>query len=153
MESQKESIIRTLFEVARKHQKAYCYPSQGRIVQLLGKYHALRISRRTLNRRLSELEAEGYFTRTRRHRQGKNGGMIFASTLYRLGGRAFNWLYGLGSLAGRLFSFYRVPKLAQYKRTSARDLASCGSLGGLITQALQKGGPSGTSSKAFPALS
>jgi len=152
VESQKESIVKTLFWVAKKYQKAYCYPSQKRMLSLLRKYHRLAISRRTLNRRLSELEAEGYFSRTRRHRQGPGGRILFNSTLYRLGGRAFNWLYGLGSLASHFFSFYRVPKVAQHKVSTARDLSRCGQLGKLVPQLLSKGSPAGTFLKAFPAV-
>lgn len=141
MESQKEAIVITLFRVARKYEKAYCYPSQKRLLGLLRKYRELQISRRTLNRRLSELEGEGFFTRVRRHRAGPGGRMVFNSTLYKLGGRAFNWFYQLGDQVKRFFSFYRVPKLAQYRAKTKGDLSPCGKVSALITQVLQKGAP------------
>ena len=142
MESQKEAIVQTLFRVALKYSKAYCYPSQQRILGLLLKYRKLQISRRTLNRRLAELEAEGYFSRVRRHRAGDRGGMVFNSTLYKLGGRAFNWMYALARQANLFFSFYRVPKLAQYMFTTAGDLSSCGKPAVLTSQAFLEGTPS-----------
>jgi len=143
MESQKEAIIKTLFKVARKYQKPYCYPSQRRILQLLGKYHHIFISLRTLNRRLVDLERERYFTRVRRHRAGLGGRMVFNSTLYKLGGRAFNWVYYQGQMAARIFSFYRLPKLAQYRSSTTRDLSLGGQVSGFVNSILQKGGLSG----------
>ena len=141
MESQSEAIINTLFRVARKYEKAYCYPSQKRILGLLRKFRQLQISRRTLNRRLAELEKEGFFVRVRRHRAGPGGRMVFNSTLFKLGGKAFNWLYQLGYQVKRFFSFYRVPKLAQYKAKTEGDLPPCGKVSSLINQVLQKGRP------------
>ncbi|MDP2946083.1 MAG: winged helix-turn-helix domain-containing protein [bacterium] len=142
MESQSEAIINTLFRIARKYQKAYCYPSQKRILGLLRKYRKLQISLRTLNRRLAELEEEGYFTRVRRHRAGPGGCMVFNSTLYKLGGRAFNWLYGQGKQAQAFFSFYRLPKMAIYKGSTAGDLSFRGKVSCFVDSILKKGTPS-----------
>ncbi len=142
VKSQYEAIMETLFRIARKYQKAYCYPSQGRLLSLLRKYHHINISRRTLNRRLREMEDQGYFGRTRRHRRDDSGHMLFNSSLFRLMGRAFNWLYNLGAMAKGFFSFYRVPKLALYKSSTARDLSSGGKVADLAGQLFQKGGAS-----------
>lgn len=144
MQSQKEAILKVLLYIAKKYQKAYCYPSQERIRVLLAKYQKIRISTRTLNRRLREMELDGYFGRTRRHRRGDDGRMVFCSTLYRLMGRAFNEVYGWGKLVGSFFSFFHLPKLAQYRATTARDRGSCGSLAGLVDKFLSKGGASRT---------
>jgi hypothetical protein len=145
MVSQKEAILKTLFHVSRKYEKAYCYPSQIKILSLVKKYHGINRSLRTLNRRLGEMEEEGFFTRTRRHRQGKDGRIVFNSTLYSLGARSFNWLFGMGDLAKRFFSFYHLPKLAQYKSKTARDLSSSGSLSAFRALLSSIGGPSGSS--------
>lgn len=143
MVSQKVAILKTLFHVAFKYQKAYCYPSQVKILTLLKKHSHLKISRRTLNRRLSEMQSADYFTRTRRHREGEGGKILFNTTLYRLQGKAFNWLYGLGSLSKKFFSFFHAPKMAQYRNKTARDLSDGGSLGVLRPLLSSKGGPAG----------
>lgn len=143
MVSQNEAILKTLLHLGRKYEKAYCYPSQKTILRLMKKYHGVKRSLRTLNRRLSEMETQGYFTRTRRHREGKDGRIVFNTTLYRLGGRSFNWVYGMGTLASKFFSFYHLPKMAIYKSETAKDLSHCGSLGRLNSILTPIGGPSG----------
>ena len=44
MESQKEAILMTLIGVAKCHNKAYCWVSQNRQLELLDKYHSWNIS-------------------------------------------------------------------------------------------------------------
>jgi len=112
MESQKEAILMTLVGVAKCHNKPYCFVSQNKQLALLEKYHSWNISRRTLNRRLKELEAEGYFIRIRRHIRGPNGDFIPRTTLYKFCGKFFNWLYGVKRWIGSIFSVFRVPKWA-----------------------------------------
>lgn len=146
MISQKEAIMKSLFHIARKYEKAYCYPSQIRILNLIRKHYGVRRSLRTLNRRLAEMQREGFFTRTRRHRRGKDNKMVFNTTLYRIGGKAFNWLYGMGTLAKHFFSFYHVPKMARYKSNTASDLSKGGSLGSLNSFLGPIGRPSATNS-------
>jgi hypothetical protein len=146
MEAKLTPVLKTLLAVAKKFEKAYCYPSQARLLLLLRKYHKLRISRRTLNRYLRTLEGEHFFTRVRRHRQGKNGKMIFASTLYKLGGRAFNWVHDMGTMSASFFTFFRVPKLAQYKSASARYGSHRGQLDRLRSLVAPIGGAFGAAS-------
>lgn len=124
MLSQKEeSVTRVLFKLCGWVGKGYCFPSQRKIVKLSAKWHSVPMSRRTLNRVLGRLESDGYLARVRRHHKGEDGQLVMRSTLYKLGGRAFNHVYNLGAWAGRVFSVFRVPKMAQYKvSTSARYL-------------------------------
>jgi len=143
MVSQREAILSTLLGIARKYEKAYCYPSQQCLLRLLGKRHKVHISRRTLNRRLKEMESERYFDRIQRHRRGADGGIVFNTTLYKLSCRTFVWAANKLAWAGRLFSFYRVPRLAQYGGSTAEDLSRCGQLVSKMTTFLQKGSPSG----------
>jgi len=114
LESQKESILLTLVGVAKCHNKPYCFVSQNRQLQLLSKYHSWNISRSTLNRRLKELEDEGYFIRIRRHKEGQDGKIQFASTLYKFKAKLFMWLHRIGRAIAKIFSFYRVPRVTQY---------------------------------------
>ena len=114
MESQKTAILMTLVGVAKNHNKAYCWVSQHRQLELLAKYHSWNISRRTLNRRLRELEDEGYFIRIRRHMKADDGHLILRSTLYKFCGKLFNWLAGLKRWLVSVFGVYAVPKWAQH---------------------------------------
>lgn len=104
----------TLIGVAKCHNKPYCFVSQNRQLQLLSKYHSWNISRSTLNRRLKELEDEGYFIRIRRHKEGQDGKILFASTLYKFKAKIFMWLHRIGRAIAKIFSFYRVPRVTQY---------------------------------------
>ncbi len=114
MESQKSAILMTLVGVAKCHNKPYCFVSQNRQLELLKKYHSWNISRRTLNRRLHELEREGYFVRIRRHVKASNGSLILRSTLYKFCGKLFNYLAGLKRWLASVFGVFAVPKVAQY---------------------------------------
>lgn len=110
--SQKEAIIMTLVGVAKKAKKGYCWPSQACILRLLIKYHKLVISRRTLCRRMKELEVSGWLTRIRRLARGKDGGFIKRSTLYKLCGKVYAWVGRLGRWAVSVARVFDVPKVA-----------------------------------------
>ena len=94
MESQQTAILMTLIGVAKSHNKPYCFVSQQRQLELLKKYHSWNISRRTLNRRLLELQKEGYFVRIRRHVKAPDGHLVFRSTLYKFCGKLFRYEIG-----------------------------------------------------------
>jgi len=123
MESQKTAILMTLVGVSKCHNKAYCWVSQARQLELLSKYHSWNISRRTLNRRLRELEDEGYFIRVRRHQRAADGHLILRSTLYKLCGKLFNWLAGLKRWLGSVFGVFAVPRWAQYNSQRERRVS------------------------------
>jgi len=126
MNSQQEAILKTLLSVAKHYRKKYCFPSQGHLCNLVIKYHGEIMAVRTLNRRLKELEEMGYIKRIRRHRASVEGKILFASTLYKFKGKAFNWLYSLGNLVRGLFSFFRLPKWAEYKLNQSKIYSSSG---------------------------
>lgn len=137
------AVMRVLFKLSGWVGKAYCYPSQKKIVKLCVKWCGVRMSRRTLCRVTGRLDSGSFVRRVRRHHRGPDGGMIFKSTLYVLQGRAFNWAASLGRFSNKVFSVFRVPKLAQYQSTSAIHLKACGRMQPLIAAILQKGSPSG----------
>jgi hypothetical protein len=114
MFSKQEAVLYTLLAVAKSHKKPYCYPSQEHICKLVVKFYKIRMSRRTLNRVLNSMTEKKIITRVRRHKMLKTGGIQFASTLYKFTGKAFNYLIALGKRVQGLFSFFRVPKWAQY---------------------------------------
>jgi hypothetical protein len=154
METKLNPVLQTIMAVAKKAQKAYCYPSQRRLLVLLAKYHNVHISLRTLNRYLRVLEDEHFFKRIRRHRKGsptvdpltgREGPprILFASTLYKLQGRAFNWVWDRLTQAKGFFCFYRMPKLAQYNCETERYGCHSGQAGRLGALLGSEGGPAG----------
>lgn len=116
VESQQEAILHTLGAISKCHNKPYCWASQQTQLDLLLKYHHWNISRRTLNRRLRELEDQGYFERVRRHIKGNDGQLMLRSTLYKLKAKFFEWAYRAGQWAKRFFNVFAVPKWAQYQK-------------------------------------
>jgi len=115
MTSRCEAVVMSLLGIAKKYHKFYCWVSQKRIEELLEKYHQFGISNRTLNRDLRWLEDNGYISRLRRIRVNKEGKLVFCSTLYKFTGKLFNWLNSMGNRVKRLFSHFRLPRLADYQ--------------------------------------
>jgi len=68
--------------------KAYAYPTQSTLCQLLARHYGVSISRRTLCRWMAALEDGGYIKRIRRIRRGLGGRPEYTSTLYILTARA-----------------------------------------------------------------
>jgi len=141
MEYQRIAIRKTILAVSRKYGKAWCTPSQGFLLKKLRKRYHIKRSIRTLNRRLREMEDAGEFTRTMRTRRAPNGKKVRTSSLYRLGGRVFNWAYQERRFYSYVFSSFHLPKMAAYQDKTARDLSSCGSLDVLVGSVVHKGGP------------
>lgn len=110
-----EAVVMSLLGVAKKYEKFYCWVSQKRLEELIEKYHGMGLSNRTLNRDLRWLEDNGYISRLRRLRVDKEGKIVFCSTLYKFTGKLFNWLSSMGNRVKRLFSHFRLPKLADYQ--------------------------------------
>lgn len=121
--SQSAAILMTLIGVAKTHNKAYCWISQNRQLELLSKYHSWNISRRTLNRRLRELEDGGYIVRIRRHIRDAQGGLRFNSTLYKFTAKLFIWLKRLGQFVRKALSFGRVPHMAQHSTLREEEIS------------------------------
>jgi hypothetical protein len=46
---------------------------------------------------------------------GPDGKLIFCSTLYKFEAKLFNWLYSMGNRVKKLFSHFRLPKLADHQ--------------------------------------
>ena len=130
MLSKQEAVLYTLLAVAKSHGKPYCYPSQAHICKLVVKFYKLRMSRRNLNRILDQLVKLKVIERIRRHRMLKSGGILFASTLYKFKGKAFNYLIALGNRVKGLFSFFRVPNWAQHRTPYSLGFGSSLGFGG-----------------------
>lgn len=126
--SNDEHILQTILAVGAKYKKAYSYPSQDTILRLLKAWYRLRISKRTLNRRLKALQAEGYFERIRRIKKANSGKLLFNSTLYKFKRKAFRFMAFLSEQSHKFFSSFRVPKLANHfpfrgKKSSVASLS------------------------------
>lgn len=119
-----QAVLYSLLAVAKHHQKKYCYPSQEKLIELANKFYKVQMSRRTLNRVLAELEDLRLIERIRRHREGKDGRILFSTTLYKFKGKAFNYLIALTKRLQDLFSFFRVPKWAQYRTPQSLGFSS-----------------------------
>ena len=122
IEGSLQAVVETISSVCSKHGKAYCYPSQVTILRLLNEYHGIQISRRTLNRVLRWLEDHRYFKRTRRHREGSDGKILFATTMYELKKKLFIRLNSIKKWADRISSPLRVPLRAQYRSLKKNEI-------------------------------
>ena len=87
-------ILVLLVNLARRTKRAYVWPSQEKILQVLADSFGIVMSRATLNRHMKALEAGGWFTRTRRHKKAPNGSLELHSTLYTLAREAFRLFAG-----------------------------------------------------------
>lgn len=123
MESRGEAIISCLFGVSLKYGKKYCYPSQARIQQLLYDYHGIDISLRTLNRDLLSLVNDNYFQRVRRTKRVAGGRKKFTSTLYKFRAKSYIWLNSLQKWIQKVFSSFRLPKMAHYKSSEGNEIS------------------------------
>lgn len=73
MKNTKYAILLTVFFVMRRYKSFWCYSSQMHMLELLEKYHRIKISRRQLNYHLRDLRAEGHLKTWKRHKRDKFG--------------------------------------------------------------------------------
>jgi len=147
-----QAVAETISSVCSKYGKAYCYPSQLTILRLVREYHDIDISVRTLNRVLRWLEDHRYFKRTRRHRAGPNGRILFATTMYELKKKLFIRLNSIKKWADRVSAPLRVPLRAKYKSHRKNEISSAysGNVGILWKSVLE--GRASPSKEALPGL-
>lgn len=112
----------TIISICAKYQKAYCYPGQETLRRLLKERHGIDICRRTLNHILRWLEDHGSFKRTRRHRKGPNGRILFATTMYTLKKKLFIRLNTMKKWIDRVTSPLRVQVRAQYRSMKQNEI-------------------------------
>ena len=117
-------IILDLLRGLMKHfGKSYCYPSQKKIVELLWKQHGVKISRRTLNRYLDDLERWNCISRIRRLRKGPDGEIQFFTTAYYILQRVVDNVKKIVRAVVRVAGACRVPLVSQYSLTTQRDFS------------------------------
>lgn len=122
IEGVKAATMETLASVCSKYAKGYCFPSQRTILRLLKQYHGINICLRTLNYVLRWLEDHRYFKRTKRHRAGCNGQMIFDTTMYELKKKVYMRLDSMVKWANRVSSPLRVQVRAAYRSIERNEI-------------------------------
>lgn len=138
-----QAVAETISSVCSKYGKAYCYPSQLTILRLVKEYHDIDISLRTLNRVLRWLEDHRYFKRTRRHRAGPDGRILFATTMYALKKKLFIRLNSIKKWAERVSLPLRVPLRSKYKSQRKNEISTEASGDvGMVLKSVIKGGAS-----------
>lgn len=116
-------VLDVLWQLAAHHGRQWCYPSQDTITALLRRFHARRMSRRTLNRHLRALVAGGYVERIRRHIRKSNGELLLRSTVYTLLPRARRAIVRTARAVAQLarggakwLTYHAVTEAAQHGR-------------------------------------
>ena len=130
IQAQKEALGKTLIGIAKTHNKFYCWATRETLCLLMSRYHNTNVSPRTLSRRISEMNKEGFIIRQMRTRPDGNGGKRFNCNLYYLTRKLLLWVKKLGEYARKVFSYFREPILAHYSyKPIRRDLEnSCGNV-------------------------
>jgi len=118
-------VLELLWQLAAHHGRVWCYPNQATILTLLRRFHARRMSRRTLNRHLHALVAGGYIERIRRHIKLPSGELALRSTVYTLLPRARRAIARAARACQQLvkggvkwLTYLAVPQVAQHGSTS-----------------------------------
>jgi hypothetical protein len=118
------AVLETIISICCKYGKAYCYPSQETIQRLTYERHGVMVCRRTINYVLRWLEDHGFFKRTRRHRAGPNGKILFATTMYTLKKKLFIRLNLMKKWVDRVTLPLRVQVRAQYRSVKKNEISS-----------------------------
>jgi len=144
LDAKMQATLEAHFATGKKHKRPYHYAAQRCVLDNIKKYQGVEFSVRTYNRKQRLLEDQGFIKRTQRGMRGKDGRFRPGSTLTHLTGKAFNYMAGVLRKALNIFSFYRMPKMAQYRFNTTGYLSVVGKVSGLVDSILSKGSPSGS---------
>jgi len=115
------AILDTLSSIATLTKKRYCYPSQLKILELLDKYHGIKMSLRALNYYLAHMKSAGMIHTIRRYeKKDYRLGKRFKSTAYYILDKGFKCLKTLGDKIISALRLSRVQKIANYIYTTNR---------------------------------
>jgi len=89
-------LLLTLVKIQRKYKKDYSWPSQLKLMELMGLYQDIKKSRATLNRWLRVIQDEKYLIRRRRIKKHPRYGLMFKSTLYKITIKGYRLLSRFG---------------------------------------------------------
>lgn len=107
-----QAVVEYLKKLCEFHKKKYCFPSQDTIMKYCQEWEGEKISKRTLNRILVQLEEEGWISRACRHKQNADGTWIFRSSLYLLTEKVFNACEKAVVKAKKFFTNMGLPEMA-----------------------------------------
>lgn len=80
MKNTKYAILLTVFFVMRRYKSFWCYSTQMHMLELLEKYHRIKISRRQLNYHLHDLRTQGFLKTWKRHKRDGTGKICLVSS-------------------------------------------------------------------------
>jgi DNA-binding MarR family transcriptional regulator len=118
------AIIATLAGLSHHFHKSYCFPSQDKLRSLHAKHTGRDLSSRALNRHLGGLEAAGWITRQRRHRNVQGRGWEFRSTLYALTRKGWRWIASLNQAAHAAAGWKPSATFGKQSQLQQRVIAS-----------------------------
>jgi len=124
-------VLAVLFRLNKYYGKLYCFPSQEKLLELLGKFCSLHISRRQLNYDLLVMSSYGLIRRVRRHRKTRSRGMEFRSTLYEISLLGYNLMQRAGLVTWRVLRSIRASLRAKVMEKE-HPCAEIGSKPGLV---------------------
>ena len=100
-----EPLLNTIANIMAIGRKAYCVPSNARLLEILKKRYNIVITERTLRRHLAELERRGYIWRQARWDKTKDVSPRRLSTLIHFTNKAAYYIRNFSSLLSkRLFA-------------------------------------------------
>lgn len=76
------AVVNTLYQIQKKYNKQYCYPSRETIKRYLLQYYNLNLSIRTISRIISEIKKRGIFKVESRSPKVMWGRVTFLSNMY-----------------------------------------------------------------------
>lgn len=138
-----QAIIEVLKKLCEHYGKLYCFPSQSTIVKYCHEWEGVKMSIRTLNRILPQLEGTGWLSMACRHKQNSDGTWHFRSTMYTLSGKVFEMCKKAVARASKFFHSLGLPEMANNLFIRKRIIQ-----GGTVSEGAsppcfdQKGGPS-----------
>ena len=115
-----QSTINVIGYLSKASGKNYCYPSQEKILKLLERFYNVCIKRRQLNYILAYLEREDFIKRKRRIKEGKDGKIVFNTTLYWLKEKAWSKLSKVFNVIKR--TGLKIKSLQQRKKEKEKEL-------------------------------
>ena len=89
-------LLLTLVKIQRKYNKDYSWPSQLKLMELMGLCQNIKKSRATINRWLRLVQDGKYVIRRRRIKKHRIYGLMFKSTLYKITIKGYRLLSRFG---------------------------------------------------------
>lgn len=96
MRNTKYATLVTTFKIMVRHRKYWATATQRTLLNLLERYHALKISRRQLNYHLADLRRDGYIKTIRRYDRRPGGQIILLASAHCITPKGYRLLISLG---------------------------------------------------------